>query len=129
MAGTNSSSTHLVLQQVLELDHLSLSLLVTTQFKVFTSLQCNLLTELTLRTLQTQHNLLRRLCLLMMNRSCLSTISFLFAFIPSLSLSKGSFLCSLVLRHFMKGMFAALLSIAKGFTGLGYVHHCCGCLL
>merc|ERR1712168_1003676 len=108
---------------LLELYHPSLPFLVTTQFKMFTPLQRNLFTELALRTRQTQHDLLRCLGFLMMNRSCLSTIALLFAFVPSLSLCECSFLCCLVLSDLVKGVFTTLLSIAKGLTGLRYVHH------
>merc|ERR1712150_118808 len=118
-----SEQTRTITIRLLELYHLSLSFFVTTQFKMFTAFQCDLFTELALSTFQTQYNLLRRLRLLVMDRSRLSTITRLFAFVTSVSLCKRSFLCGLVLGDLMECMLPTLLTIAQSFTGFRNVNH------
>ena len=62
---TSSGSTDVVLGQQkeqeqanLELNHLSLPLLVSSKFEVFAALKGDLLTDLAFRTLHPEHNLL-----------------------------------------------------------------------
>ena len=107
----------------LELDHLSLSLLVTTQLKMLASFQWNLFSELAFTALHSQHNLLCSLCFLVMNGSSLTTKTWLFPFVTSLSFGKSSLLCSFVLCHLMKGVFTAFGSFAKRFPCFWNVHH------
>ena len=107
----------------LELDHLSLSLLVTTQLKMLASFQWNLFSELAFTALHSQHNLLCSLCFLVMNGSSLTTKTWLFPFVTSLSFGKSSLLCSFVLCHLVKGVFTAFGSFAKRFSCFWNVHH------
>ena len=56
------------------------------KFEMLASLQRQLCLRLASRTLESQHNLLRSLCLLVENGLCLTTITGLFAIITTLSL-------------------------------------------
>ena len=107
----------------LKLDHLSLSLLVSSQLEMFASLQGDLFSELALTTLHSQHNLLRGLGFLVMNRPGLTTKTLLFTFVTSLSFGKCSLLSSFVLGHLVKGVFSALGTFAKSFSSFWDIDH------
>merc|ERR1712168_1486070 len=105
----------------LELDHLSLPLLVSSQLEVLTPLDWELLTEFAVGAFHPQYNLLSRLGLLVENRFCLSSISTLFPVVTPLTLCvEGGFAC-LVLRHLVVHVTLALLAVSA--AGLRYVHH------
>lgn len=85
----------------LELDHLALSLLVASQFKMLASLnsQHPLRSAVGLNALQSQHNLLCSFSLFAENRLSLPTIATLFPVVTPLSLGIQRILALLVLCH------------------------------
>lgn len=103
------------------------------------SLQRQLCLRLARCALQSQYNLLRRLCFLVENGFGLTTITGLFAIITTLSLReqgrlsdillggflggahRATYLSGLVLCDFMLGVLSAVLALAVGASGLGYV--------
>lgn len=107
----------------LELDHLALSLLVTSQFKMLASLnsQHPLRSAVGLNTLQSQHNLLCSFSLFAENRLSLPTIATLFPVITPLSLGIQRILALLVLCHLVGLVLPTFL--AEGPAGLRNVHH------
>merc|ERR1719477_455641 len=113
--------TILLLQ--LKLDHLSLSLLVSSQLEMFASLQSDLFSELALTTLHSQDNLLCGLGFLVMNGPGLTTKTLLFTFVTSLSFGICSLLGGFVLRHLVKGVFSALGTFAKRLPRFWNVDH------
>lgn len=106
----------------LELDHLALSLLVTSQFKMLASLnsQHPLRSAVGLNTLQSQHNLLCSFSLFAENRLSLPTIATLFPVITPLSLGIQRILALLVLCHLVGLVLPTFL--AEGPAGLRNVH-------
>ncbi len=146
---TSSGSTDVVLGQQkeqeqanLELNHLSLPLLVSSKFEVFAALKGDLLTDLAFRTLHPEHNLLGSLglygksiklwviyktkatfddnYLLPEDGFGLTTITSLFSVVTATTLGSSSLLGLLVLRNFMSLVGLAFLAIRT--TGLRYVH-------
>merc|ERR1719477_92159 len=107
----------------LKLDHLSLSLLVSSQLEMFASLQGDLFSELALTTLHSQHNLFRGLGFLVMNGPGLTTETLLFTFVTSLSFGECSLLGGFVLSHLVKSVFSALGTFAKRFSRFWNVDH------
>ena len=85
------------------------------------ALQGQLALGLALDALQSQHNLLGGLGLLVEDGLGLTTITGLLAVITALSLSEQRGLASLVLGDLVLGVLAALLALAVGVTGLGNV--------
>jgi len=110
-------------ESTLELNHLTLLLLVTSQFKVLATLDGKLFANLALGALHLQHDLLCRLRLFVENRLCLSSVPLLLPVVPPLTLSKERILALLVLRDFVKGMLSALLPLAERPALLRYIHH------
>lgn len=108
------------------LEHQSrtLRLLVTTELEVLASLQRQLELGLALDALQSQHDLLGSLGLLVEDGLGLTTITRLLAVVTSLSLSEQRGLASLVLGDLVLGVLAAVLALAVGVTGLGNVDLC-----
>lgn len=127
----------------LELNHLSLPLLVSSQFKVLAAFQGNLLADFAFTALHPKHNLLCGLSLLNNNthnedtktittiqktslylfpenRLCLTTITLLFSVVTTTTLGGTALLGLLVLRHFMD--FVGLAFFAIRTTALRYVH-------
>jgi hypothetical protein len=88
---------------------------------VLAALQGQLALGLALDALQSQHNLLGGLGLLVEDGLGLTTITGLLAVITALSLSEQRGLASLVLGDLVLGVLAALLALAVGVTGLGNV--------
>merc|ERR1719477_557100 len=113
--------TILLLQ--LKLDHLSLSLLVSSQLEMLASLQGDLFSELALTTLHSQDDLLRGLGFLVMNGPGLTTETLLFTFVTSLSFGICSLLGSFVLGHLVKGVFSALGAFTKRLSSFWNVDH------
>lgn len=74
--------------------------------------------------LQSQHNLLCGLSLLVEDRLGLTTITGLLAVVSALSLGEKRGLASLVLSDLVLGVLLALLALAVGLTGLGNVDLC-----
>ena len=111
----------------LELDHLALSLLITSQFKMLASLnsQHPLRSAVGLHTFQSQHNLLCSFRLFAENRLSLPTIATLFPVITPLSLGIQRIFALLVLCHFVGLVLAAFLAECP--AGLRNVHHVGGC--
>jgi len=101
----------------------TLGLLVSTQLELFTPLQCQLCLRLADGALQSKHNLLGSLCLLVENRFCLTSVTGLFAIITTLSLCKEGSLSSLVLGDFVLGVLLASLALAVGAASFWYVNH------
>lgn len=92
------------------------------EFKVFGSLQTQLLSGFALFTFQSQHNLSRCLCLLVKDRLGLPTESHLFTIVPTLSLCKVTGLSGLILCDLVNGVLLAL----AGTVGLALfrnIHH------
>lgn len=85
------------------------------------TLQGKLALGLALDTLQSQHNLLGSLSLLVEDRLGLTTVTGLLAVITTLSLGEKRGLAGLVLGDLVLGVLAALLALAVGVTGLGNV--------
>jgi hypothetical protein len=103
------------------------------------TLQRQLCLRLASCALQSQHDLLRCLRLLVENGFCLTTITGLLAIITTLSLReqgrlrdillggflggtyRATYLSGLVLCDFMLGVLSAVLALAVGASGLGYV--------
>ena len=96
----------------LELDHLALSLLITSQFKMLASLnsQHPLRSAVGLHTFQSQHNLLCSFRLFAENRLSLPTIATLFPVITPLSLGIQRIFALLVLGHFVGLVLATFLA-------------------
>jgi len=107
-----------------ELNHLTLLLLVSTQLEVFTSLDSELLPHLTLTALHLQNDLLRRLSLFMKDGFRLTSITFLLSVVSSLTLSKNRIFAFFVLRDFVQGVLAALLTLTERSSLLRHVNHC-----
>lgn len=106
----------------LELDHLSLALLVTANLEVLAALDGQLLAVLAFRALHTQHNLLCRLGLFPEDRLGLTTISPLLTVVTTLALGVQGILALLVLCHFVQGVLLAL-PLAESPPLFGHVHH------
>jgi hypothetical protein len=85
------------------------------------SLQCQLCLCLALCALQSQHNLLRGLCLFVKDGFCLTTVTRLFAIVTTLSLGEQRGFTGLVLSDLVLGVLLALAALAVGSTGLGNV--------
>mgnify|MGYP006998860821 FL=1 len=85
----------------IHLEHQSstLRLLLTTKFEVLAALQREVRAILAHRTLETQHNFLCRLGLLLEDRLGLTTVTLLLANVTTLTLSKLRRLTGLVLSH------------------------------
>lgn len=101
---------------------MTLPLLVSSYFKVFTSLQGQLVTVLAFGTLKTQHNLLGCLRLLSENWLRLTSKTALLSVITPSTLGHLRILTLLVLGHFVEGVFGAF-TFAKGLSCFRYVHH------
>lgn len=94
------------------------------QLKVLATLQGQLALGLALDALQSQHNLLGGLGLLVEDGLGLTTITGLLAVVTTLSLGEKRGLASLVLGDLVLGVLAALLALAVGVSGLGNVDLC-----
>lgn len=105
-------------RQHLELQGLALLLLVTTQLEVLTSLQRQLSLGLAADTLQSQHNLLGGLGLLVEDRLGLTTVTGLLTVVSSLTLGKERSLTGLVLGDLVLCVLSALLTLAESFSKL-----------
>jgi len=112
-----------VVAERLEYQRGTLGLLVTTKFEMLASLQRQLCLRLARCALQSQHNFLRSLCLFVENRFSLTTVTGLFAIITTLSLREQRRLSGLVLCDFVLGVLSAVLALAVGASGFGYVDH------
>ena len=88
------------------------------------SLQRQLELGLALDALQSQHDLLGSLGLLVEDGLGLTTITRLLAVVTSLSLSEQRSLAGLVLGDLVLGVLAAILALAVGVAGLGNVDLC-----
>lgn len=110
----------------LELQSLSLLFLLATQLEVLGTLQAKLSLGLALNALQTKNNLLSGLSLLVENGLGLSTVTFLFTVVSSLTLGVVTGLTSFVLGNLVLSMLAALRTFAVCTTGLRNVYHCEG---
>lgn len=86
------------------------------------SLQQQLRAGLAYHALQTQHNLLRGLGLLVENGLGLTTVTLLLTVVSALTLGKQRRLAGLVLRHLVLRVLAALLAFAVRLSRLGYVN-------
>lgn len=104
----------------LELNHLTLPLLITTQFKVFASFQWNLFSVFAFRTFHPQNNFLCCFCFLPEDGLGLTAKTLLFAVITSSALRGMSLLTFLILRHFVSFVYFAF--FAKSTPLLRYVN-------
>ena len=112
-------NTHAIL---LELESLTLLLLVTTQFKVLASLERKLELGLALDALETKNDLLGGLGLLVENLLGLTTITALLTVVTTLTLSVKGGLTSLVLSDLVLGVLAARLVGTESSSGLRNVN-------
>lgn len=106
----------------LELDHLSLPLLVATDLEVLATLDGDLLAGLAVAALHTKHNLFGRLRLLTQNGLRLATETLLLAIVTTTALGGARLLALLVLRHLVQRVLLAL-ALAEGASSLRYVNH------
>lgn len=107
----------------LELQSLTLLLLVTTQLEVLTTLQSQLGLGLADNTLQTQNNLLGGFSLFVENWLGLTTVTGLLTVITTLTLGKEGSLTSLVLGNLVLSVLSALLTLTVGSSGLWNVNY------
>jgi hypothetical protein len=105
----------------LELNHLSFSLLVTTQFEVLASLDDQKLLLLRLGAFETEHNLFGCFSLLVEDWFCLTTISRLFSVVTTLTLSVQGSLTSFVLGDLEGGVLVHRLG--EGLSCFWHVDH------
>merc|ERR1719219_1876328 len=105
----------------LELDHLSLALLLSAQLEVLRSLDWALVLPLALSALQPQHQLLGGLGLLPQDGFGLPAESLLLAIVPASALSLLGLRGLLVLGHLHLHVLVAL--GAEGVTTFGHVNH------
>lgn len=108
--------------QDLELQSLTLLLLVTTQLEVLTTLQGQLSLGLANNTLQTQDNLLGSLSLLVEDWLGLTTVTGLLTVVTTLTLGEKRSLTSLVLGDLVLGVLSALLTLTVGSSSLWNVN-------
>jgi len=106
-----------------ELECCALCLLLSAQFEVFAPLQCQLHLVLANGAFESEHDLLRSLCLLVEDGLSLTTVAGLFTVITTLSLCEERCLAGLVLRHLVRGVLLASLALAECSAGLGNVDH------
>merc|ERR1719266_2700661 len=107
----------------LELNHLSLPLLLSSQLKVFGSLDGMLVLPFALGALEPQHQLLGGLGLLPQDGLGLTTETLLFTVVPSPSLGLLRLSGLLILSHFEQLVRQAFRVGAVGLPELGNVHH------
>lgn len=107
----------------LELESLSLLLLITTKFEVLASLQCELELSLALGAFETENDLLGGLSLLVENLLGLTTITSLLTVVSSLTLGIEGSLTGLVLGDLVLSVLSALLALAVGSSSLWNVHY------
>jgi hypothetical protein len=107
----------------LELESLSLLLLITTKFEVLASLQCELELGLALGAFETENDLLGGLSLLVENLLGLTTITTLLTVVSSLTLGVEGSLTGLVLGDLVLSVLSALLALAVGSSSLWNVHY------
>jgi len=105
----------------LELDHLSLALLVTAKFKMLAALQWGLLAVFAVGTLHSQHDFLRSFGLLSEDRLSLTTKTLLLTVVTTTTLRRMTFLGFLVLGHLVHAVSLAL--FAESAPGFWYIHH------
>jgi hypothetical protein len=103
------------------LNHLSLSLSVSSKLKMLASLQRYLLFHLTFLTLHTENYFLRGFSLFVKYGLRLTPISFLFAIVSPFSLSIQARLPGFVLSDFMQSVLSAL-SLTKSPSRFRYIH-------
>jgi hypothetical protein len=121
----NSSIQNNIKEKVskcLELQSLTLLLLVTTKLEVLTTLQSQLSLGLTNNTLQTQDNLLGSLSFLVEDWLGLTTVTGLLTVVTTLTLGEKRSFTSLVLGDLVLGVLSALLTLTVGSSGLWNVN-------
>jgi hypothetical protein len=121
----NSSVQNNIKEKVskcLELQSLTLLLLVTTKLEVLTTLQSQLSLGLTNNTLQTQDNLLGSFSFLVEDWLGLTTVTGLLTVVTTLTLGEKRSLTSLVLGDLVLGVLSALLTLTVGSSGLWNVN-------
>jgi len=106
---------------VLELDHLTLPLLFTSQLEVLGPLDGHLVLPLADRALHPEHQLLGGLCLLPQDRLGLTSKALLLAIVPPSALGLLGLGRFLVLGHLELAVLVALGAV--GVSSLGHVHH------
>lgn len=104
----------------LELNHLSLALLVTAKLEMFAALERGLFAVLAIDAFHTEHNFLGGLSLLSEDGLRLTTETFLFTIVTTTTLGCLSLLGLLVLRNLVHLVYLALLAV--GTALLGHVH-------
>ena len=105
----------------LELDHLSLALLLSSQLEMFGSLDGDLVLPLACRALEPQDQLLGGLCLLPQDGLGLTSETLLLTIVPTPTLGLLGLSGLLVLGHLELVVLVAPGTV--GVTGLGDVHH------
>jgi len=119
-ASSSSSSSSL---SSLELEHLSLLLLLASELEMLATLDGHLVLALAIGALQTEDDLLGGLGLLSEDGLGLSSVSLLLAIVTPLALGLERVLAFLVLRHLVQRVLSAFGRGAEGTAGLRYVHH------
>jgi len=114
---------HIFLLPLLELEHLSLLLLLASELEMLATLDGHLVLALAISALQTEDDLLGGLGLLSEDGLGLTSVSLLLAIVTPLALGLERILAFLVLRDLVQGVFSALGSGAEGAAGFGDVHH------
>jgi len=107
----------------LELEHLSLLLLLASQLEVLASFDGNLILSLAVGALQPEDDLLGGLGLLSEDGLGLSTVSLLLAVVTTLALGLQRVLTLLVLRHLVKRVLPAFGGGTESAASLGNVNH------
>merc|ERR1719461_1290022 len=107
--------------QCLELDHLALALLLSSQLEVLGSLDGALVLPLALGALQPEHQLLGGLGLLPQDGLGLASEALLLTVVPASALGLLGLSGLLVLRHLE--LLVRVAPRAVGVTALGHVHH------
>merc|ERR1719445_1243245 len=102
---------------LLELEHLSLLLLLASELEMLATLDGHLVLALAISALQTEDDLLGGLGLLSEDGLGLTSVSLLLAIVTPLALGLERVLAFLVLRDLVQGVFSALGSGAEGAAG------------
>jgi len=119
-AASSSSSSS---SSTLELEHLSLLLLLASELEMLASLDGHLVLALAISALQSEDDLLGGLGLLSEDGLGLSTVSLLLAVVTTLALGLQRVLTLLVLRHLVKRVLPAFGGGTESAASLGNVNH------
>merc|ERR1711931_221877 len=125
LPGNSISSSPDLLQRLplLELEHLSLLLLLASKLEMLASFDDDLIFALAIRAFQSEDDLFRGLGLLSEDGLGLTSVSLLLAVVTPFALSLERILAFFVLRYFVQSVFSAFGRGAESPTSFGNVHH------